>query len=405
MAVALRVLFSFAIPFALAAVALLTVAPAIRAQASAPGDEVRYRAPDGSIKTISRAEHESRVADLKKLIDDLNNNRMVLITEMGNPIPVPYERLQDFAKWLEKKGGKTALEIPGWIDDQIRKSRDMIPSLTEELKGLTSPPPASVGGAMKVEWPVPMDWMKVKATMPLLQRTVCKSRTRTEILQEDVRLDFLGDGSVNLVFGVGTSSESVVSGAMIPHGSAGGQGRMAFPAQQVSGVFRWQITFNRENDELVISRDIVTFAADESGMSCEQTQLTPGQDPDADQFPEPMNWLGTKGAVHGDFVIRCSDGSQLEGTFSVTLDGNGNIQAAFEQESPADQTQASTWIQEREDGGYAELSAPGNFGRYVWNVSLQRKGNRIALTPNTDLRVVPNDRSIECFVPILANVE
>lgn len=390
-------------PGLLLAILLLT-APLL-GQAGTPWDDVRYRAPDGSIKTINAAEHQIRVADLRTMIDDVNNNRKVILTLTEKPTIVTNERLHEIARWLERKGGLTALEIPGWIDDQIRKSRDMIPSLTEELEGLTSRPPASVGGAMKVEWPVPMDWMKVKATMPLLQRTVCQSRTRTEILEEAVRLDFLGDGSVNLVFGVGTSSESVISGAMIPHGSAGGQGRMAFPAQQVSGVFHWQITFNRYNDELVISRDIITFAADETGMSCEQTQLTPGKDPDADQFPDPMNWLGTKGAVQGDFSIRCSDGTQLEGTFRVTLDGNGNIQAAFEQESPADQTQASALIQEREDGGYAELSAPGKFGRYVWNVSLQREGDKIALTPNTDLRVVPDDRGVECFVPTLANVQ
>lgn len=384
--------------------ALLALHIVMSAPASAQ-DGVRYRAPDGSIKTISAAEHQTRVADLRTMIDDLNSNRTVILTLTDKPTIVTSERLHDIAKWLERKGGLTALEVPGWIDEQMKKSRERIPALTEELAGLTSRPPTSVGAAKKVEWPVPMDWPKVKATVPLELRTVCQSRTRTEILQETTRLDLLGDASVNLVFGVGTSGEASISGAMIPHGSAGGQGRMAFPAQGVSGVFRWQITFNRMNDELVISTHIITFVPDETGLSCEQTQLTPGQDPDADQFPDPMNWLGTRGAVRGNFEIRCSDGTNLEGTFRVTLDGNGNIQAAFEQESPTDQTQASAWIQEREDGGYAELSAPGKFGRYVWNVSLQRKGDRIALTPNTDLRVVPSDRGVECFVPILANVE
>jgi hypothetical protein len=62
-------------------------------------------------------------------------------------------------------------------------------------------------------------------------------------------------------------------------------------------------------------------------------------------------------------------------------------------------------MQERADGGYAELSAPGVFGRYVWNVTLRREGNRIALPGASDLRVLPKDPAVECFVPILANVQ
>jgi hypothetical protein len=260
---------------------------------------------------------------------------------------------------------------------------------------------------MKVEWPVPMEWTKVKATLPLELRTVCQSRTRSEILQETVQLDLLGDASANLVFGVGTSNESSISGAMIPHGSAGGQGRMAFPVQGVSGVFRWQITFNRMNDELVISSHIITYVPDETGLFCEQTQLTPGENPDTDHFPEPMNWLGTRGEVRGDYSVNCSDGNRLSGTFSVRLDGRGNVAATFEQTSPPEQVLANGWIQDREGEGYAELSAPGAIGRYNWNVRLRREGNKIALTGNagSSLGVVPNDRSVECFIPILANVQ
>lgn len=366
---------------------------------------VRYRAPDGSIKTVSSAEHQSRVGELRTLIDDLDTNRRIVLTMTGSPVVVTNARLHEIAGWLERKGGLTALEVPGWIEEQIKKSREMIPTFTEELEGLTSRPPASVGGAMKVEWPVPMEWTKVKATLPLELRTVCQSRTRSAILSETARLDLLGDASANLVFGVGTSSESSISGAMIPQGSAGGQGRMAFPVQGVSGVFRWQITFNRMNDELVISTHIITYVPDEPGMSCEQTQLTKGEDPDADQFPEPMNWLGTRGEVRGDYSVLCSDGNRLSGSFSLRLDGSGKAAATFEQASPPEQVVATGWIQDQEGEGFAELSGVGGVGRYTWNVRLRREGNKMALggSDGNDLRVVPNDRGTECYVPVFSN--
>jgi hypothetical protein len=143
-------------------------------------------------------------------------------------------------------------------------------------------------------------------------------------------------------------------------------------------------------------------------MFCDPTELIPEQDPEDDQFPDPMNWLGTRGAVHGDYTINCSDETRLEGTFRIELDGNGSIQAVFEQVRPADRVLARTFMQERDDGGYAELSAPGEFGRYVWNVHLRREGNRIALPglpSSSDLRVLPKDPAVECFVPLLANVQ
>lgn len=392
----------FAIPLGIV-VAIVIASPATRGQSIASSDElVQYRAPDGSTKSISKVEHQSRVTDLRTMIDDLTNNRKVILTFTDEPILVTNERLHEIAKWLEKKGGLTALEIPGWIDGQIRKSRDMIPSLTKELEGLTTiRPPSSGPPASTVEWPVPMDWRQVRATMHFTQRTVCQSRTGSPILTEDVRLELLGDASVDLVF----SDGSKVPGAMIPQGLATGQGGMAFPQQQVSGTFNWRVTFNRVNDELVVSTYLIGFVPDEAGMSCDPTQLIPAQDPEDDQFPDPMNWLGTRGAVHGDFSINCSDDTRLEGTFRIELDGNGNIQALFEQARPPDRVLARTFMQERADGGYAELSAPGVFGRYVWNVTLRREGNRIALPGASDLRVLPKDPAVECFVPILANVQ
>jgi hypothetical protein len=246
-----------------------------------------------------------------------------------------------------------------------------------------------------------MDWLQVRATMHFTQRTVCQSRTRSPILAEDVSLELVGDASVDLVFSDGTR----LPGVMIPQGLASGQGRIAFAQQQVSGVFHWRVTFNRMNDELVVSNYLVGFVPDEAGMSCDPTQLIPGQDPEDDQFPDPMNWLGTRGSVHGDYSINCSDDTRLEGKFRIELGGNGNIQVLFEQLRPPDRVPASTFFQEREDGGYAELTAAGAFGRYVWNVVLRREGNRIALPAATDLRVFPRDPAVECFVPILSNVQ
>jgi hypothetical protein len=384
-------------------VAIMVASAPARGQSAAPQDDlVQYRAPDGSTKSISKVEHQGRVADLRAMIDDLTNNRRVILTITSEPVLVTNERLHEIARWLERKGGLTALEIPGWIDDQIRKSRDMIPSLTRELEGLTTIRPATPGpAARKVEWPVPMDWLQVRATMHFTQRTVCQSRTRSPILAEDVSLELVGDASVDLVFSDGTR----LPGVMIPQGLASGQGRIAFAQQQVSGVFHWRVTFNRMNDELVVSNYLVGFVPDEAGMSCDPTQLIPGQDPEDDQFPDPMNWLGTRGSVHGDYSINCSDDTRLEGKFRIELGGNGNIQVLFEQLRPPDRVPASTFFQEREDGGYAELTAAGAFGRYVWNVVLRREGNRIALPAATDLRVFPRDPAVECFVPILSNVQ
>jgi len=118
-----------------------------------------------------------------------------------------------------------------------------------------------------------------------------------------------------------------------------------------------------------------------------------------------MNWLGTRGEVRGDYSVLCSDGNRLRGTFSVRLDGSGKAVATFEQSSPPEQVLANGWIQDQEGEGFAELSAPGGFGRYTWNVRLRREGNRIALADNagSDLRVVPNERGAECYVPVVSN--
>jgi hypothetical protein len=257
-----------------ALLAILAVATPLRAQTSTHQDSVRYRAPDGTVKTISKAEQQSRVADLKKLLDDLNNNRKVLITESGVPIPVPYERLQDIAKWLEKEGGLTALEVQGWIDDQLKKSRDMIPSMTEELEGLTSNPQPLLG-ATKIEWPVPMDWMKVKGTMHLTHYVVCQF-TRALPLDEAARLELQGNGELILVLSPETDNQASVPGMMIPHGIATGQGRRTLPTDPpVRGYVRWRVQFNRMNDDLVMTSYIVGFVPDQAGMTCETSRLEP----------------------------------------------------------------------------------------------------------------------------------
>jgi hypothetical protein len=290
MAVALRVLFSFAIPFSLAAIALLTVAPAIRAQASAPGDEVRYRTPDGSIKTISRAEHQSRVADLKKLIADVDSNRMVIVTATGSPMPVPFERLQDFAKWLEKKDALTALDVPGWIDDQIRKSRDLIPVLIEELEGLTSNP-GNPGGSNEVEWPVPMDWKKVQGMLYVTYRADCQIWSQAAgglrtlpRFAEHARFVLKGDGDVILVLGVvntivpEASNHQEVDGMFFTEGHADGSGIATLHLDPpLKGLLRWKAHFNRENDLLTLASHTVSFTPDRlpdgSQPRCEAQEL------------------------------------------------------------------------------------------------------------------------------------
>jgi len=258
--------------------ALLVVAAPLRGQAGAPQDEVRYRDPDGTIKTISRAEHQSRVADLRRLIDDLNSNRMVLMTASGDTIPVSNERLHDIARWLAKqdpkKGGLTALEVPGWINDQIEKSRELIPTLTKQLAGLTSNPQPLLG-ATKIEWPVPMDWMKVKGTMPLHHYVVCQF-TRALPLDEAARLDLQGNGEVILVLSPGTDNQASIPGGMIPQGIATGQGRRTLPTNPPHrGFVRWRVQFNRMNDDLVMTSYIVGFVPDQSGMTCETSRLEP----------------------------------------------------------------------------------------------------------------------------------
>ena len=56
---------------------------------------VRYRAPDGSIKTVSSAEHQSRIGELRTLIDDLDTNRKVVLTMTGSPVVVTNARLHE----------------------------------------------------------------------------------------------------------------------------------------------------------------------------------------------------------------------------------------------------------------------------------------------------------------------
>ena len=406
--------------------ALLVVAAPLRGQAGAPQDEVRYRDPDGTIKTISRAEHQSRVADLRRLIDDLESNRMVLMTASGDTIPVSNQRLHDIARWLAKqdpkKGGLTALQVPGWINGQLEKSREMIPTLDEQLKGLTTINPENPAGSTMVEWPVPMDWQKVKGTLNVTHRSTCQYSGRRLPLEEPAHFTLQGDAKVALVFEAG--DRAGIPGTIIPDGSATGFGRRTLRLDPpLEGGFRWTAVFNRMNDDLVMTRHFVAFTPNNPWADCDFSELipemrAPTDDPYADQFPNPMSWARTKGELQGDFFVLCNEkvhaesglatyDPPIEGAFRVRLDGYGTVYAEIEHESPRHQVQANARIEDRDGRGRAILTGTGPLGQYHWDLRLVRDGDRIDLDRDADsgLRFVPVNSAIPCNEPTMLNVK
>ena len=400
--------------------ALLVVAAPLRGQASSPQDEVRYRDPDGTIRSISRAEHQSRVADLRKLIDDLKSKRQVLIST-PDTIPVPYERLQLIARLLEKKKVLTALDVPGWINDQLKLTSEMIPTLDAQMKGLTTINPENPAGSTMVEWPVPMDWQRVRGTLRVTHRVTCQYAGRTLPLVEPAHFTLQGDGKVFLIFDAG--DQVGIPGTIVPDGTATGfGGRTLRLDPPLTGVFRWTAHFNRQYDALVIANYTLAFVPDKPGASCETSELIPemraSTDVYADQFPTPMSWVRTKGEVQGEFSVLCSEkvhpesglvtyDPPIEGAFRVRLDGSGRVDAEFQHEKPPHQVQANARIEERDGRGRAVLTGTGRLLGYSWDLRLVRDGDRIALDPDADsgLRVVPVNSTIPCNPPAMLNVK
>jgi hypothetical protein len=267
------------------------------------GQGVEYRAPDGSIKRISRAEHQSRVRDLERYITDVDSHRMVVVTAKGSPIGlVTNHRLHDLARHLEKNGGLDALEVPGWINDQIRISRDsLLPLMRAEmaaLRGATTiglrttaaaEPPS--GDPLAVSFPDPMDWRGARGMIIgtyFLQCGEWRGGTHTAGPDEEGRwgIIFQGDGKVRAGFKPSPPPHDVshadwvagndtqwISGSIDNHagsealGQAGGRGPVR------GGEFRWAIAVERrpgENRIKAYSSEVrvVAEAPGEKGRSC-----------------------------------------------------------------------------------------------------------------------------------------
>jgi hypothetical protein len=263
-----------------AGLAIAAGAAPARAQSSAPVDSVRYRAPDGTLVTITENERQNRMADLNDLLFEVaRGGRKMIFDAGGKMVIIETSRLNKIALWLVANGGLTPGQIPAWQEEQVNKAIRARDALVAELAALktastinpetpppSTPPPAPPSNPPAaplptdgVAWPDPMDWLKVRGETRGTFLVECDQVKRTG----PFRLALAGDGSVSGVFDDFPNYRYAVTGTILADGTASGRADAAVPREV---TMKWTATFQRSGSALLMAASTLDLQPFQGGI-------------------------------------------------------------------------------------------------------------------------------------------
>ena len=266
---------------AFAVLALLAGAPTARAQCTATTE---------GEKVGRTLELNDRIRDLETIREKIEKEHDVVIIYPGGAGMVTSQQAGELFGAAVFEGRVHPDSIPSliavirlatnmYLRDYILPDLENARNCWEQLNGPAPPTPSPTppsAAASQIDWPAPMDWIKVKGQVRGSYVAECAGNPNLGYSPiksaGSYRLEFLGDGKVRGIFG-DDARQYTGLGEIKADGSASGESRSA-DAEIPS--LKWTTQFGRSGVDLLISSHTLELDPPQRGVYAILVDCNPG---------------------------------------------------------------------------------------------------------------------------------